>query len=177
MSRSRYYFVFVVALTIVIASGCRTYGGYGVQEKTYEAMQTTVQSFESELERVEADLRRLKEAADEKDGLTPLVRRYSDLVHEHETLLHTQRRRVERLSPESDPRSLRTAYGATVTERRMLEQQYQRVIRKVQGVVQTNGSMISGRSVAKSNYSVTPTGFPREQRSDHPTMEQALRGL
>lgn len=148
-----------------------------MQEKTYEAMQTTVQSFESELERAEADLRRLKDAADEKEGLEPLVRQYSDLVHEHESLLHTQRQRVERLSPESNPRSLRTAYGATVTERRMLQQQYQRVTRKVQGLIQANGNRISGSSVVKSDYTVTPMDFPREQRSDHVTMEQALRGL
>lgn len=148
-----------------------------MQEKTYEAMQRTVQSFESELERAEADLRRLKEAADEKDGLTPLVSRYGDLIDEQKALLHTQRRRVERMSPESNPRSLRTAYGATVTERRMLEEQYQRVIRKVQGVIQTNGSTSSGSSITRSNYIVTPTGFPREQGSDRLTMEQALRGL
>lgn len=176
MLRSRRLVLLSVGLGLLIMSGCRTYGGYGVQEKTYEAMQTTIQSFESDLKKAEADLRRLEEAAAQDQGLESLVSRFRHLVEEHESFLTTQHERLERLSPESDPRTLHTAYGATVTERRMLEQRYQRIIANVQTAVQGTTATGSGESASERRYMVTPIGFPDDQQSEL-TMTKALRGL
>lgn len=175
MLRSRRVVLLTVGLSLLIFSGCRTYGGYGVQEKTYEAMQTTVQLFESDLERANADLNRLEEAAAQAEELQAVVDRYRHLIAEHESLLATQRHRLERLSPESDARTLHGAYGATVTERRMLRQKYQRATADVQAVVQ--GTTAAAAEVPSArHYRVTPIGFPTDEPGDL-TMEQALHGL
>lgn len=176
MLESREFLVLTLLLAVLVASGCRTYGGRGVQEKTYEVMQTTVQSMEGELERAKADGRRLKEAAAENDELTSILHRYEKLVHEHESLLADQRKRVEHLSSESDPRSLRRAYGAMVTERRMLKRKYQHLIENVRTAVQGATDTSGGESMSSRQYTTTPVGFPDGEEAGALSMQQALRG-
>lgn len=167
----------LVALGLLIVTGCRTYGGYGVQEKTYEAMQSTVQTFESELERARADLKRLKDAASQRPALASVATRYEETISRHESLLAKQRRRLSRLSADSEPRTLHNAYGATLTERRIVRQKYQWVIREVQSVVQGARQTAARGAPPARQYTTTPVGFPESETSGRLTMAQALQGL
>lgn len=164
-------------LGVLLLSGCRTYGGYDTAPKTYEAMQKTVQSFEDELARAKADLRKLEEAAAEADTLRSLAHEFQELVAEHESLLDTQHQRVDWLSPDATYRSLHNAYGATVTERRMMRQKYQRTIKQVRAIVQGTSAARTPLRTGKRQYTVRPIGFPKQNAGSELTMEQALRGL
>lgn len=161
---------------LLILSGCRTYGGYDTKPKTYAAMQTAVHSFEADLKRTKADLQRLEQAATEADTLQSLAEEFQSLVDEHNSLLETQRHRVERLGPDATYRNLHRAYGATVTEQRLMRQKYQRVIRTVHVTVQDT-VVHEASPETDRQYTIRPIGFPSSEDGKPLSMQEALRGL
>lgn len=175
MLRPRDTLLYLVLFGLAL-SGCRTYGGYDTKTKTYQAMQKAVQTFEEEVDQAETDLRMLETAAVESDTLQALAVQYRDLIDEHESLLQKQQNRIERLSSSSSYRNLHVAYGATVTEQRMVQQKYQRVTRTVRAVVQAPSSQ-EARAKGDRRYTVRPIGFPPAKEKQQLSMEQALRGL
>ena len=175
MLHSRHALLYLVFFGLALG-GCRTYGGYDSKPKTYQAMQKAVQTFEEEIDQAETDLRMLETAAVEIDTLQALATQYRDLIDEHESLLQEQRDRVERLSPTSSYRNLHTAYGATVTEQRMMQQKYRRVTRTVRTIVQ-EAPVLSARVKSDRRYTVRPIGFPPAEEKEPLSMEQALRDL
>lgn len=160
----------------LVLSGCRTYGGYGTKPKTYQSMQKAVQSFEKDFSRAETDLQKLESAVATADTLQPFVEQFQGLLDEHESLLQQQRDRIERLSPSSTYRNLHAAYGATVTEQRLMEQKYQRLIRSVRATVR-DPLVQATRPKTDRRYTVRPIGFPSSEDGTQLRMEQALRGL
>lgn len=170
---------FVLLLTVVgllVTGGCRTYGGYDSEPKTYKAMRSTVDSFESDLNRAEANLRRLEEAATERDTLQSFVREFRGLVEKHKSLLEKQKRRLQRLSRESSYRALHRAYGATITERRLMRRRYQRTIRTLGGAVQGSAAVQAPSPDAERHYTTNPIGFPDSEPTDTLSLEEALQG-
>jgi outer membrane murein-binding lipoprotein Lpp len=161
---------------LLLLSGCRTYGGYDTKPKTYAAMQKAVHSFEADLKRTRTDLQALEQAATEADTLQSLAEEFQSLVDEHNSLLETQRDRVERLGPDATYRNLHRAYGATVTEQRLMRQKYQRVIRTVHATVQDTVAH-EASSETDRQYTIRPIGFPSSEDGKPLSMEEALRGL
>jgi hypothetical protein len=171
------YTPLVFALAGLLLTGCRTYGDdYGTTPKTHAALQAAVSSFEEDLRRAEADLQRLREAADQADTLRALANAYADLVEQHASLLQTQRARAGRLSAEAGYRRLHTAYGATVTEQRMQEKRYRRAVRRVRAVVQDSASVPTSGEEAPRRYMIRPMNFPETDGTGDLTMPEALRG-
>jgi len=166
----------LIVAALLVLGGCRTYGGYDTKPKTYQALEKSVESFADELNRAETEGRALADAATTSDSLQALSEEYQALLSEHESLLETQRSRVERLSPSSGYRSLHHAYGATVTEQRMMEQKYERLTRTVRTTVR--GAQAAEATVkGERRYTVRPIGFPSVRDEGELTMERALRGL
>ena len=176
MLRTHCFPLYVALVGLLLFSGCRTYGGYDTKPKTYAALQKAVQSFETELTRSKTDLQKLTSAAEDADALRPLSEQFQDLLDEHESLLTKQNDRVERLSEDSSYRNLHAAYGATVTEQRLMKQKYQRVIRTVRTTVQ-GASAQTSRPKSDRQYTIRPIGFPEADDQKQLSMEQALRGL
>lgn len=176
MLRVDRFFLSLVLVGLLVLSGCRTYGGYDTEPKTYQALERSVESFSDELDRAEADFRALEDAAATSDSLQALAEEYQALLTEHESLLDTQRSRVERLSSDSGYRTLHRAYGATVTEQRMMEQKYRRVTRTVRATVQGSHTERAAAD-GERRYTIRPIGFPSAQEEGRLTMKQALRGL
>lgn len=169
--------VLVFALVgMLILGGCRSYGGYDTKPNTYEAMQKAVQSFENELNRAKADLRTLEEAAMQADALQSLATQFQAHIDEHSTLLEMQRDRVHRLSPDATYRTLSRAYGATVTEQRIMKKKYQKVIRTVAATVQGPEAQPPSGALDRK-YTIHPVNFPTAGDDATLTMAQALRGL
>lgn len=178
MMRSRSLVLCLALVGIALLSGCRTYGDneYGTKAKTYEALQQAVQSFEKELSRATSDLHQLEEAAAQEDTLHALAAQYQTFLEEHKSFLETQRQRIEGLSADASYRNLHSAYGATVTEQRMIQRKYQRVIRSVHRVVHGTRAASVEKS-SRRRYTIRPINFPA--LGDSPqrlTMEQALQG-
>lgn len=165
-----------MAVGLLATSGCRTYGGYGSESKTFEALQTTVESFESDLDQEETELRMLEDAATGADTLQPFAEEFRGLVEKHKSLLQKQRQRVDRLSPESSYRELHRAYGATVTEQRLMRKRYQRITKNVRLAVQGSTEAQASSPDTERSYTFKPIGFPDSNSKGDLSMEEALQG-
>lgn len=170
----------IVALLVgaLVLVGCRTYGdaGYQSDQKTYDAIQQTVQQIEQDLGRAQSDLRRLESAAETMDTLGVLAERYRSLVGTHESALAEHREQVEQLTGESAYRTLHRIYGAMITDRRLLQRQYERTTRKVWATVR-NTEIPRVPFRLASSYMITPVRFPRVDGVDTITMAEALQGV
>jgi outer membrane murein-binding lipoprotein Lpp len=171
----------VVSLAVVgllVVAGCRTYENdkYDPGPKTYQALQETVQQMEQELGRAQSDLRRLEAAAETRDTLRTLATRYRSYVQSHEAVLEGHREQAERLSADAAYRTVHRAYGALVTDRRLLQKQYRRTVRAVWATVRDT---TIPRKPARdpSRYVITPVQFPRVGGRGPLTMAEALRPL
>lgn len=176
MPRSYRFPAFLLLACLIGLSGCRTYGDYDSEAKTYEAIQWSLQQFSDELTQAEEDLRRLEEEAADVEALQPLTDRFHNLVEEHRSLIDQQRQIVEELSEDSGYRTLRRTYSSMVTEQRLLIRQYQRAIQNVQSVAQESAAGdVSMRD--ESQYVIEPLGFPRARQGESLTMSEALQAL
>lgn len=168
----------VVFAGLVVLTGCRTYGNdkYETGPKTYEALQKTLTQLDQELGRAESDLRRLESAAQSRSDLEPLLERYRSYVQSHQAALEGHREQAEQLTASASYRSLHRAYGALVTDRRLLQKQYRRTTRQVWATVR--GTEVP-RSPSRdpSQYVNTPVNFPPANPRDPISMTEALRAL
>ena len=168
----------VLALAaLVVLSGCRTYGNeqYDNGPKMYDAMQGAVQQFDDALNRANVDLRKLEEAAQASDTLSTLANRFRDVVAQHDSILAKQRAQVDKLSGNSDYRTLHRVYGAMVTDQRLITLQYRRTIQQVQAAVQPSASdRPEPLAKAGRSYNIRPVGYPSD-REGRLTMDEALR--
>lgn len=171
-------FPFVVLIGVLVLAGCRTYGNekYDTGPKTYEALQQTVNQLEQELGRAQSDLRRLEKAADARADLKPLAARYQSFVASHEAALEGHREQAQRLSADASYRTLHRVYGAAVTDRRILQKQYRRTVRKVWATVR-NTAIPRTAARDPSRYVITPVNFPRTDTRGPITMAEALSAL
>ncbi len=166
----------VVFTGVLLLAGCRTYGdeGYDSGPKTYSALQKTVQQLEQDLGRAESDLRRLESAAESSKALQPLAERYRTLVEGHEATLEQYRETADHLSASSAYRTLHRSYGALVTDRRLLQRQYERTTRKVWATVR-DSTIPKTPTRKESSYMITPVNYPEGNRPDI-SMAEALQG-
>lgn len=167
----------VVLTGALLLTGCRTYGdeGYESGPKMYRALQETVKQLEQDLGRAESDLRRLESAAESRDNLEPLAERYRTLVRGHEAMLQQYRGKAKTLSESSAYRSLHRSYGALVTERRLVQKQYERATRKVWATVRDSTTPRAPKQ-KKSSYMITPVQYPEGNQPDI-SMAEALRDV
>lgn len=161
---------------MLLLAGCRTYGdaGYQSEQKIYDAIQQTVQQIEQDLGRAESDLRRLESTADSMGTLRVLTERYRTLIATHQEALAEHREQAEQLSGESSYRTLHRIYGAMITDRRLLQRQYERTTRQVWATVRdTTVPRVPFR--LESSYMITPVQFPLVEGTGRITMANALQ--
>lgn len=167
----------VAFVVLLILAGCRTYGdeGYASESKTYAAIQHSTQQLERHLSRAESDLRQLKSAAEQQDTLQVFVRQYESVVESHRSMLEHHKHQLADLTPDASYRTLRSSYGAIITDERLLTQNYRRTLRGIWAAVRDTTIPRIGTRMP-SRYSVTPVQFPRVGRPGELTMADALRG-
>lgn len=168
----------VSLLVVLLVTGCRTYGGYGTEEETHQQIKVANRQFADELERARADLNLLESAASGNGALQPLLRRYDSLVTVHETMLAGHRAIAENLEGSGDYRELNRAYGAIITDGRLHQDQYQRVIADVVATVSGDSTFMLAEAIPPENrYFVAPIFYQQVRyRDSRPSMQSALRG-
>lgn len=171
-------FALLALAGVLVLTGCRTYGdqGYGSEAKTYAAIQQIIQQLEQELGRAESDLRRLESAAESRDTLQAFVDRYRTLVESHKALLAIHREQADRFTEESSSRALNRYYGAMITDRRLLQRQYERTVRAVGAAIE-GGAIAYEPILRQSNYSITPVRYPHPEVQRAISMTEALQGM
>lgn len=164
-----------LVLLLVFATGCRTYGGYGIEEEMVQQMQQAVQQFANELDRARSDLKMLAEAAQQNQALESLEARYRDTVERHEAVLDQHRRMVEHFEEGGAYRELHRSYGAMITEQRVVRNRYGEMHTHIARIVHDQDVTAAGVLPA-SRYVVNPLYYERVENRQALTMREALQG-
>lgn len=146
-----------VIVLLTALSGCRSYGGQGSEEATYQEIQRGHRAFEEVLVRKRAELRTLQQAASENERLADLAEQYAQMVQGHEALLAVHGEEIANLSPDSDYRDLNHAFGAMIAMHKTVQMQYDRLLDHA------HRSFLSAdtASAVKRPYALIPPYFDR----------------
>lgn len=80
-------FLVLATLLFISLSGCRTYGGYGTEEASFDEIQEINERFASELGKAKGELPMLQQAAVQNRELGVYAERYEALLARHEALI------------------------------------------------------------------------------------------
>lgn len=173
MRPTAHSFLFVGLSALVLLAGCRTYGGRGTEAQTYEEMGAAVEELEADFGAAQSNLEQLRAAAEQDSSLLSLAERYQDLVQLHESMIAAQRDRVDTLSADAAYRTLHRAYGAMITDQKLLRTQYTRTVRQVYAAVRDTTA--PGPTVrSPSSYTITPLDYPDPREQGEVTLSEAL---
>lgn len=149
---------------VLLFTGCdsiiRTYGSHGNVEAHKAQMTLAVKDFEASLARNRADLTWLSRKATDDPSLARATEHMAALVSLQEAVLERQRQRLEELEETNDYRDLNNAYGAMITEQRMLADRYGEL---AAGVMQGKAAPASyvGSVVERARYAFVPPQYYR----------------
>ena len=176
MSRNARLVPFVLGvLLLVIASGCRLYGGYGTTEEIPRQMQQAAQQFADDLARAESDILALSDAVAQNAALEPLETRYRDLIAQHQSFLEAHRATAAQYEDGGSYRALNREYGAIISEQRLVATRYTELHARIRRVV--SGQPPAVEATSASRNVVNPNFYDRVQNRQRLTMQEALRGM
>ncbi len=166
-------FGFVLLCSLVVVSGCRTYGGYDSEEATYEQIQRSIQLFEEDIRRARSNAAALQEAAGQNPALGGLASHYAIFVEAGEALLDHNRSLAADLSPGSSYRSLHRAHGAIMAQQATARSRFE-------GLLQTFSEAYApdttAGSIAQRPYALIPPYYARvTQQQDDISVNDVLR--
>jgi hypothetical protein len=144
-------------LTLVVVSGCRTYGGRGSEAATYEQMQRAAAIFQEDLARAQGELSSIQQAGVADSLAAAIGHEYEVIVGHHQEALETQRGLVESLSEDSDYKDLNRAFGAINAQQQAIRSQYERLL---EGVHRAYTDTM-GASSGERPYSLIPPYYNR----------------
>ena len=164
--------IFGIVFLGILISGCRSYGGYGTEEATYQQILEAHQVFEEELSRKQADLRGLEQAAASAEGLETAAGQFAQLVQGHEAILAEHSILISDLSADSDYRTLHRVFGAIVTQHNTIRSQYEDLIATV---AQTQSPQADSVVQVQRPYSLIPPYYRRvSEKQKDLTMNEVL---
>jgi hypothetical protein len=166
----------LLLLAFVALTGCRTYGGYETEEATAAEMKEAVTLFADNLERAQGNLQALNNAASGNPDLQRFKEPYQAMVNVHELALERQREILEEFGPGDSYRGLHRAYGAIVTQQRMIRHRYFNLHEQIAYAVRGE-SPEAYNMPTRTEYYVSPIWYQHEENErNQMTMQQALRG-
>ncbi|WP_022834483.1 hypothetical protein [Salisaeta longa] len=165
---------FLPLCLLLLLVGCRTYGGYGTEQETWQQMQTATEQFATDLTQAKAELARLQAVADTSAALQPMAARYERTVALHQERLNHHQTWVEELKGSDNYRALNRTYGAIITEQRLTTKQYQRTLQNVQAVVRGASPVPSDDDISESTYADAPVHYRRVENQGVLTLTEAL---
>lgn len=132
---SKTRFLVLATVLFVALSGCRTYGGYGSEEASFNEIQEINERFASDLGKAKNELSTLQQAAAQNRELSAYVDRYEALLARHEALvaqhqeltgsLEVRTGALGRLS--TSYRDLSRALGSITVEQLGMKKHYQQL--------------------------------------------------
>lgn len=163
----------VALLVVGFGSGCRTYGGYGTEEKAVAAIERMNEQFARSLARAEGDLAALQDMARTTSRLMPVAEEFAAVMADHARLLESHRQDVDRLkSGPSGYRASSRLLGGIVTDHQLTAHRYQVVVGRAAGM--DRGRVSEPRP--HSLYQQVPPHYIRlENRAAEPRLDSPLR--
>lgn len=135
----------VVALvfSMLMLASCRTYGGHGTEQATYDELMQVVASFETELTGARNELPALQQAAQSNASVRPFLAQFEAMIALHAELVEDHKERLAHLEVKTGPigrltrsyRDLNQALGALVSEQQEVKIGYEALALDVRGVV------------------------------------------
>ena len=147
-------------VTLVLLSGCRTYGGYGSEEASFAQLQTAVARYEAQAERMAGDRQALSDASATDPTLAPFAVRMADLVDAQSKSIAKARATLAEVSDGSSYRVLHRALGSVVSQQQIVDDAYGRLLIDIQG-----DRMTSLQREAPARYQVVPVYYARIEAS------------
>lgn len=148
--------------SLLVLTGCRTYGGYGTEDELVNQVAEVVSQFEGDLERAQSEQLRISREAAGRAVLESLAADHAEAVAMHAELLDQQRAYAEALVSEGGSyRVLNRALGALYQEQELVYDRYERLFEEALVVVagfQTNEPPFSSR------WYVVPPQYDRIRR-------------
>ena len=132
-----------MVLVVVLLSSCRTYGGYGTEQATYDRIEAINASFSGDLAGARAQLPILQQASQGRADLRPFVQRYERLLERHAAMVDAHATLLATLRVKTGPlgrltssyRDLNRAFGAIVSEQKEMEMAYEEIALRVRKTV------------------------------------------
>jgi hypothetical protein len=130
-------------LSMFMLASCRTYGGHGTEQATYDKLIQVVTTFEEELASARNELPALEQAARSNAALQPYVSQFEAMVVSHAGMVEDHKERLAQLEVRTGPigrltrsyRNLNQALGAIVSEQRELKISYEALAMDVRRAV------------------------------------------
>ncbi len=169
MAHRTMHVVWGVLLLALVASGCRTYGGYGSTEETLGQIQQATQLFAEELERSRGEQEALQRAAAANPALADFAERFAAVVERQEAVVAEQQALAEAahaggnilfdwVGPDSY-RRLHSTYGAIISDQQIVRDRYAEVLMDLQHAV--GATTLARRVPLQSRYQVAPQFYER----------------
>ncbi len=169
MAHRTMHVVWGVLLLALVASGCRTYGGYGSTEETLGKIQQATQLFAEELERSRGEQEALQRAAAANPALAAFAERFAAVVERQEAVVAEQQALAEAahaggnilfdwVGPDSY-RRLHSTYGAIISDQQIVRDRYAEVLMDLQQAV--GATTPAQRVPLQSRYQVAPQFYER----------------
>ena len=159
-----------VLLLVVVASGCRTYGGYGSSEDMLEKIQQATQRFAEDYERAQGERDALQRAAGGDASLAPLAEQFAAVVESQGAAVAAQQALAQEAADRTgsnilfawvgpdDYRWLHRAYGALISDQQIIQDRYGEVLRALK---ETVGMTAASTMEEEGRYQVTPHFYKR----------------
>ncbi len=159
-----------VLLLAFVASGCRTYGGYGSAEDLPGKIQQATQRFAEDYGRAQAERDALQRAATANPALDALSVRFAEVVAQQGALVEEHQRLADAAAGRGGSnflfawvgpdnyRWLHRIYGAIVSDQQLIRDRYAAVLRAVQ---QTVGGAPDQPVAEVGRYQVAPQFYKR----------------
>ncbi len=149
---------------LLLLTGCdpilRFYGDdYGNTEEHQEQIRILVADLDASLQRNQADLARLVQAASLDPALRPYAEQMALLVATQEAVLAEQREWVAGIEDEDDYRELNRHYGAFITQQQMIQDRYVDIARRMEGDARVSSYV--DFAVSESRYALMPPQYTR----------------
>ena len=163
--------------SLLLLTGCRTYGGYGSEDATISQIGKAVESATDLLRQAEADAAMLSSAATSSNALSALSGEFGRLVEQNSEIVERAQGMLDSyLAEGSTYRGLSRGLGAIISEIDEVQIGYARV---TEAVAEITGGAVSastaGRIGSDSRYRVAPPAYARGMRMPI-SMRDALDG-
>ena len=124
----------LIVATFMLAS-CRTYGGHGTEQATYDEVAQVVATFEAELASARNELPALQQAAGSNAAIQPFIGQFEAMMATHAAMVDDHKERLAHLDVRTGPmghlsrsyRDLNQALGALVSERQEVKIGYEAI--------------------------------------------------
>ena len=148
----------LIVMSLLVATGCRTYGGYGSEEASFTQIQSALERYEAQSQRMQGDAEALAAAVGDNAALAGQAGRLAALVADQEALLEFHRAQAASVTESSSYRDLSRALGAMLTEQQVIDDRYRRLV----------ADLMARPDLARedpSRYTVVPAALQRLESS------------